>query len=74
MEDCSDRRFREEGTQLAADKGNCGSSLQNPAEDNAQHCGKRVNHGWTCFFCGFLNLNRYEICERCSRPRIMRGN
>jgi len=24
---------------------------------------------WTCFFCGFPNKDRHEMCERCGRER-----
>ncbi|GEM_PF-3130382 len=29
----------------------------------------KINRGWTCRFCGFLNLTRYEVCERCGAAR-----
>lgn len=24
---------------------------------------------WTCVFCGFLNMSKHEVCERCGAPR-----
>jgi len=26
-------------------------------------------HLWTCIFCGFPNLQRHEVCERCGKER-----
>ena len=38
--------------------------------DNAEEGYRpKINRGWTCIFCGFLNLNRYEVCERCGTTR-----
>jgi hypothetical protein len=25
---------------------------------------------WTCFFCGFPNKDRHEMCERCGCEKV----
>jgi rubrerythrin len=38
---------------------------------NIRECFSRINDlsNWTCTYCGFLNLHRHEVCERCGQER-----
>ena len=29
----------------------------------------RHSRNWTCGFCGFLNMSKHEVCERCGTAR-----